>query len=574
MEKFESYELQKQELLGKIGRMRNKLIELQDFGVDCSLSLEKLEETVKAVQSEVVSIVLVGSFSDGKTSVIAGWLGEKVGNMKIDSDESSDQLEIYTPSSLPDKCQIVDTPGLFGDKEKEDESGGKIQFSEVTKRYVDQANIILYVVEAKNPLKNSHKEVVKWILKDLNKIDSTIFVINKMDEVADLTDNEDFANASKIKEDTLRAKIAEVSDLSSNDAKKLQIVCISSNPNDKGFDFWMQHKDKYEQRSRILNLENTTNQVLKNMSSSELITKTGYDSLERVVRENVQEVEVELDMIEKTIVPEMQKTLKRNEEDYQHARQQILNFRNSFVRDINDYEKNLKNQLRSCTMESIGNFIKDEIGMGSDTCGHKLEQGITAIAQSYFDQAGKYITELEKSIQQQEIKQNEIFDKVVQRGVQSISSGLKSVSLLPIATLKNSVLVGRGILKNTFNIGIKFKPWGVTKLATNLSKTLPLIGAGLSATVEIISIWKKSMENKKFQDLCNEIEKILDEVFTSVIDTAQDEEKFFEQFAPQLLDVKKVLNDQQQRLVEELQKQEQFKRWKESAVDADFKFIK
>lgn len=574
MEKFESYELQKQELLGKIGRMRNKLIELQDFGVDCSLSLEKLEETVKAVQSEVVSIVLVGSFSDGKTSVIAGWLGEKVGNMKIDSDESSDQLEIYTPSSLPDKCQIVDTPGLFGDKEKEDESGGKIQFSEVTKRYVDQANIILYVVEAKNPLKNSHKEVVKWILKDLNKIDSTIFVINKMDEVADLTDNEDFANASKIKEDTLRAKIAEVSDLSSNDAKKLQIVCISSNPNDKGFDFWMQHKDKYEQRSRILNLENTTNQVLKNMSSSELITKTGYDSLERVVRENVQEVEVELDMIEKTIVPEMQKTLKRNEEDYQHARQQILNFRNSFVRDINDYEKNLKNQLRSCTMESIGNFIKDEIGMGSDTCGHKLEQGITAIAQSYFDQAGKYITELEKSIQQQEIKQNEIFDKVVQRGVQSISSGLKSVSLLPIATLKNSVLVGRGILKNTFNIGIKFKPWGVTKLATNLSKTLPLIGAGLSATVEIISILKKSMENKKFQDLCNEIEKILDEVFTSVIDTAQDEEKFFEQFAPQLLDVKKVLNDQQQRLVEELQKQEQFKRWKESAVDADFKFIK
>ena len=337
MGKFKSYELQKQELLEKIGRIRGKICELESFGIDCSETMEKLEETVKAVQSEMISIVLVGSFSDGKTSVIAGWLGEKVSNMKIDSDESSDQLEIYTPSSLPEKCQVVDTPGLFGDKERDDDDGRTIQFSDITKKYIDQANIILYVVDAKNPLKESHKEVVRWILKDLNKLSSTIFVINKMDVVADLTDEADFKNARKIKEETLRKKIVDVTGLTSKDAEKIQIVCISSNPNDKGFDFWMQHKDKYETRSRILDLENVTNQVLKDNASSDLITKTGYDTLSRVLRENIQEVEIQLNLIEKTIVPEMKESLKRNTEDYETARRQILNFRESFVQDVNDY---------------------------------------------------------------------------------------------------------------------------------------------------------------------------------------------------------------------------------------------
>lgn len=573
MGKFKSYELQKQELLEKIGRIRGKICELESFGIDCSETMEKLEETVKAVQSEMISIVLVGSFSDGKTSVIAGWLGEKVSNMKIDSDESSDQLEIYTPSSLPDKCQVVDTPGLFGDKERDDDDGRTIQFSDITKKYIDQANIILYVVDAKNPLKESHKEVVRWILKDLNKLSSTIFVINKMDVVADLTDEADFKNARKIKEETLRKKIVDVTGLTSRDAEKIQIVCISSNPNDKGFDFWMQHKDKYETRSRILDLENVTNQVLKDNASSDLITKTGYDTLSRVLRENIQEVEIQLNLIEKTIVPEMKESLKRNTEDYETARRQILNFRESFVQDINDYQKSLKTQLRTCTMETIGNFVRDEIGMDGDNCGYKLEQGITAIAQRYFSQAEKYIADLEKSIEQQEFKQNEIFDKALKVGVGQISRGLGAVGKMPITQLKNAVFVGRNFLKNTFNIGIKFKPWGVTKLASGLSKGLPIIGAGLSLLMEGISIMKRNKDNQKFQSLCNDIETLIDGVFKEIVDTAQDERRFFAQFAPQLQEIQEFLNGQKQVLNTELERQKQFQEWKKSAVDADFNFI-
>lgn len=573
MGKFKSYEVQKQELLEKIGRIRGKICELESFGIDCSETMEKLEETVQAVQSEMISIVLVGSFSDGKTSVIAGWLGEKVSNMKIDSDESSDQLEIYTPSSLPDKCQVVDTPGLFGDKERDDDDGRTIQFSDITKKYIDQANIILYVVDAKNPLKESHREVVQWILKDLNKLSSTIFVINKMDVVADLTDEADFENAREIKEKTLRKKIVDVTGLASKDAEKLQIVCISSNPNDKGFDFWMQHKDKYEARSRILDLEEATNKVLKDNASSALITKTGYDTLGRVLRENIQEVEIQLNLIEKTIVPEMQESLKRNNEDFETARRQILNFRESFVQDINDYQKSLKTQLRTCTMETIGNFVRDEIGIEGDSCGYKLEQGITSISQRYFTQAEKYIADLEKSIEQQEFKQNEIFDKALKKGVGQLATTLGTVKKMPIGQLKNAIFAGRKFLKSTFNIGIKFKPWGVTKLANGLSKSLPLIGAGLTLLMEGISIIKKNKENQKFQSLCNDIETLIDGVFKEIVDTAQDEKRFFAQFAPQLQEVQEFLDGQKQALNAELERQRQFQEWKKSAVDADFNFI-
>ena len=49
---------------------------------------------------------------------------------------------------------------------------------------------------------SKHKNIlhtIKWLLSEIDKTDSTIFVINKMDEVADLEDNTDFLKNSRIK---------------------------------------------------------------------------------------------------------------------------------------------------------------------------------------------------------------------------------------------------------------------------------------------------------------------------------------------------------------------------------------
>ena len=169
MEQFNQFKVEKQAALKGLEQLRAVLDELGEMGVDVGSELNKIDSAVQAVESDVLRIALLGAFSDGKTSVIAAWLGKIMADMNINMDESSDRLAIYSPEGLPEKCEIVDTPGLFGDKEKSVD-GEQVMYEDLTKRYISEAHLILYVVDATNPLKESHNDIVKWVLRDLNKI--------------------------------------------------------------------------------------------------------------------------------------------------------------------------------------------------------------------------------------------------------------------------------------------------------------------------------------------------------------------------------------------------------------------
>ena len=197
MEQFKQFNVEKQAALKELEQLRVVLNELGDMGADVSNELQKIDSAIRTIESDVLRIALLGAFSDGKTSVIAAWMGKVMADMKIDMDESSDRLAIYSPEGLPEKCEIVDTPGLFGDKEKLVD-GEQVMYEDLTKRYISEAHLILYVVDATNPLKESHSTIAKWILRDLDKLSSTVFVINKMDEVTDLTEEALFAEQAAI----------------------------------------------------------------------------------------------------------------------------------------------------------------------------------------------------------------------------------------------------------------------------------------------------------------------------------------------------------------------------------------
>src|SRR5690606_12773817 len=119
MEQFKQYNLSKQAVVSALEELKTMLSELAAIGVDVDADLKKIESALTSVNDDMLRIALMGAFSDGKTSVIAAWLGKVMADMKIDMDESSDSVAIYKPEGLPEKCEIVDTPGLFGDKEKE-----------------------------------------------------------------------------------------------------------------------------------------------------------------------------------------------------------------------------------------------------------------------------------------------------------------------------------------------------------------------------------------------------------------------------------------------------------------------
>ena len=78
-----------------------ELKKLLEQGVSLGLNLKdqikKVEHVINSLNSDTIRIVLLGSFSDGKTSVVAGMLGKVLDNMKIDIDESSDELTFYNP---------------------------------------------------------------------------------------------------------------------------------------------------------------------------------------------------------------------------------------------------------------------------------------------------------------------------------------------------------------------------------------------------------------------------------------------------------------------------------------------
>lgn len=245
--------------------------------------LGKIDSIVNTIKDGEISVVLLGSFSDGKTSAIAGLLGRLEGNMKIDNDESSDELTIYRPKDLKKGFKIIDTPGLFGTKEREI-NGQNIKFSEITERYISEAHIIIYVCDAVVPLKESHVEIIRRVMRDYHKLDNTIFVIKKMDEAGyDLLDEYDFNNGCKIKKENLISRLRSTINLTPDEEKRLHVVCIAADPKGKGLQHWFSKIDNYYERSHIKDLRKCVNAVVNNADTDKLSSSSYETSVSEIV---------------------------------------------------------------------------------------------------------------------------------------------------------------------------------------------------------------------------------------------------------------------------------------------------
>jgi hypothetical protein len=97
----------------KLNEFQSIIVKGKSLGLNMTDISEKFENAILKSKDDIIRIVLLGAFSDGKTSAIAGLLGQVIYSMKIDIDESSDELEIYRPKGLKQGYEIVDTPGLL-----------------------------------------------------------------------------------------------------------------------------------------------------------------------------------------------------------------------------------------------------------------------------------------------------------------------------------------------------------------------------------------------------------------------------------------------------------------------------
>ena len=333
----------------------NSIPELQPY-------IDKVNSIINTVNDGEISVVLLGSFSDGKTSAIAGLLGCLEDNMKIDNDESSDELTIYRPKDLKKGFKIVDTPGLFGTKEKEID-GKDIKFSQITERYISEAHIIIYVCDAVVPLKESHVEIIRRIMRDYHKLDNTIFVINKMDEAGyDLLDIDDFSRGSEIKKANLILRLRSTINLTPDEEKCLHIVCIAADPKGKGLAHWFSKMDSYYERSHIKNLRNCINTVIDKTDAESLSSSTFETSVEDVVDGLAKAIEGTTKPVNKALAKIKDSAIDL-EEDQKLLKKELGSSKDELKNAINEVKNDVLREIKGASLETIGEVISNYLGV-------------------------------------------------------------------------------------------------------------------------------------------------------------------------------------------------------------------
>lgn len=547
MEQFSQFTLQKNDVVQQLKQLKNIMVKLEEVGIDSADTLQKIENAILNVQDDTLRIALLGAFSDGKTSVIAGWLGQVMGNMIIDSDESSNELAYYRPDNLPEKCEIVDTPGLFGDKERLDDRGNTVQYSDFTRKYISEAHLIFYVVDAVNPLKESHKDTVKWVLRDLNKLSSTIFIINKMDAVADLRDDEEFIERSKIKKDNLLGKLDRFIQLNEEEKRQINIVCLASNPNGRGLEeYWFGKKELYEERSRINHLKMVTNEILSSTARSSLISKTGLDVVKDIIVQNLSLAEQQYAGID-LYIKDVTDSIQTIGYDLEQIRKKFIVSRQHLCKDLENKEKDLLTSVDRLGIETLGSFLDKEIGNSDNDAGYKLRLQIESICEKHFAYAAGVIKNVSLQIERQLTMSEQYASSIEKKSLTVAGSALKEFSKLPNNTIKKSILTTRDTISK-LGFKVNFPPWGVTKLATNLLKGAAI----LSVALTLISFFRENSERQNSEQelikIKGELRGLIQEHFGAVYENLIDDNTAIANFIPDFLYLNQALDMQKNEL--------------------------
>lgn len=351
----------------------NLVSEGEKLGIDVArLGLPQKIRSIKESVEGDISIVLLGSFSDGKTSTIAGFSGQVLANMKIDTDESSDQLEHY---KIPGNAgfEFVDTPGLFGTKEKEID-GASVSYSEVTKRYISEAHIVVYLCDAGVPLKESHVPVVRKVLRDFGKLESTVFVLNKMDEAGyDLLDEEDFREGCEIKKNALIKRLKDTTiGLTAEEEARLRIVCIAAAPKGKGLEYWLADKERaenYLRRSHIGDFRKAVQEVIDGTDEEKVRSETVTSGVKDVLFLLKEGLSVMVDPLKRGL---QRCTTGEIDKMYAELESELEEIRKDLEEKLNTRESSLKEKVSGAgDVEALSTVLHDDIGMD----GEKVDLG-------------------------------------------------------------------------------------------------------------------------------------------------------------------------------------------------------
>ncbi len=495
---------EKESMILKLESLSKKLSRVEsEFSIDISSLISKVNKAMENVKKDIFSIAFFGAFSDGKSTILSVLIDEL--DIDISPKPTTDKVQSYKYKDY----KIIDTPGLFSEN---------LIHDELTKKYISEANILVYTVDPVNPLKESHLQTVKWILLDLKKIESTIFVINKMDEVSDLEDDEDFHKNATIKKNVVSDIIHEVIGFNGD----LKITCVAADPFEQGLEFWKENSD-YKKLSRIESLESLISDF-KATYKNELIVKAGISVIRDASIQTISELNEDKTSLNSEVgllsnqINEYNSRLQTLEKDisrsYINIKEDFISLREDVLVDID----------ATNDMHELSSVMQKKLGQNGYLLQEKIDLIIEKHTGSLLSDSKEIFKSLEKSLIYHSKRQDELLGKLSDTG----KSVIKEMLSAPTRKIADAVMKVRNFLKIPF----KFKPWGALKFAKFL-KAMPIVMEVLQFAG---SVWSKMKMDEKRNEIKNELENAFKELIQGMT-----QESYTVTYFPFFVETKEVL---------------------------------
>ncbi len=525
----------------------------EEYGIKVEESLkDKIHNAMENVAGQKLKVALVGGFSCGKTSIAADWI-ERLNkeSMKIDHKESSDAVKIY---NIDDEMELVDTPGLFGFKEKITDSGKIERYKDITKKYISEAHLILYALNPSNPIKESHKDDLNWLFRTLNLLSRTIFVISRFDEEVDIEDEEDYNKRFKIKKENIQNRLNDLISLSEKES--LSIVAVAANPFDLGVEHWLKYQEEFQKLSHIKALQDATQKKIKeNGGKLTIIEEAKKSVIQDVVyrqmppaKQALQDINGEMEYLNKT--------LEKRRKDIQNLNSEISQARIHLKEFITRYFSDLILQVSGTSLETFNDFAEREIGDKGINIETRVQNAFERETQGIFNEMAKIGTGFNADMS--------FFEKYAgtlgKIGINFLNQS-KFINATNIKLARDGIAaVGKLV---GMDLAFKFKPWGAVKLAGNLNKFLPLIGIAFEIGDSVMKLKKE----KELEETKEKMKSNFEEAKEQMIEFINDEAKFKQTCFPNALELEKSFQEIEEKIKKTQECDQEFEKWIQTGED-------
>lgn len=544
METINIFNRQKEE----VTKLLNNLLLFLNKGNELGVMIEpeyitKIEKAINDKQNEKLKVVLVGGFSEGKTSIAAAWLEEYDKNkMKIAMSESTDDIREYNIGNL----HLVDTPGLFGFKE----TANKEKYKDITKKYISEANIILYVMNPNNSIKESHKEELEWLFKELDLLDRTIFILSRFDSVADIENENDYNKILEIKREDVLKRLNDLNIIDSSKNSDLPVVAVSANPFDEGIEYWLKNMEEFKKISHISNLQNATTKLIeKNGGMDKLILETQKSIISDILNNKIPVAKEKLIILNKEY-KNISNVLRDIEIEIKNLEKNIIELKIELKNFIVNLFKDLILQLNGISIATCNDFFERNIG----DKGIVLNQKISSEFEMKISMVESELARIEKN-----------FDNEIENFKEFTEDNSLDKFKMGANFMKNAKLgisnVGIKMVRDFLNLSIKFKPWEALKIANYVNKGVPIIGATLGIGLEIWDSWNKAKQEDEFLEAKKKIKESFNIQREEYIKLLENEEEFDKKIFKNYYNLKENMSKLSAELQMKEEEKSQFELW-------------